>query len=347
MDLPADLRVVVRHRRRRRPRQGAPDRGAGRRAGRRHPGAGRRHQPVGPAVGGAVRGRAAAGRRRPPAGLHPRGPGQLVPGSGHRAVQRGGHPRRALRAGQLPGVPAPAEAVDDADHLLRRPAAGRPGPAGLVGVAEAHAAQLDRPLDRRADPVLGGGEDRRGVHHPARHPVRGDVPGAGAGAPAGRRADRAVLAGGHRPAVDRRRGDPGRGGGGLPAAGLPALGARPAGRGPGEDRRLAGRDRGEPGQRPGAAGVHRRLRADRLRHRRDHGGPRRGHPRLGVRGGLRAARRPHRAAPGGLGRRRLHRRGPDDQLVERRDLPRRAGEARGDRGDDPLAGRAGERARRR
>ena len=42
-------------------------------------------------------------------------------------------------------------------------------------------------------------------------------------------------------------------------------------RGPREDRCLAGRHRGQPGQRPRAAGVHRRLRADRLRHRRDHG----------------------------------------------------------------------------
>ena len=100
--------------------------------------------------------RAAGRRRRAPAGLPARGAGQLVPGAGHGAVQRGGHRRRALRARQLPGVPAPADAVDDADHRLRRPAAGRPGPAGLVGLAEADAAQLDRPLDRRADPVRGG-----------------------------------------------------------------------------------------------------------------------------------------------------------------------------------------------
>src|SRR3712207_8367521 len=63
----------------------------------------------------------------------------------------GGHAGRTLRARQLPGVPAAADPVDDADHRVRRPAAGRPGPAGLVGLPEADAAQLDRPLSRRAD----------------------------------------------------------------------------------------------------------------------------------------------------------------------------------------------------
>ena len=44
------------------------------------------------------------------------------------------------------------------------------------------------------------------------------------------------------------------------------------------------------------AGLHRRLRADGLRHRRDHGGARAGRARLGVRRGVRPADRPHRAA---------------------------------------------------
>ena len=68
-------------------------------------------------------------RRRPPPRLPARGAGQLVPGPRHGAGQRGGHRRRSLRAGQLPRVPAPAEAVDDADHRLRRPADRRPRPA--------------------------------------------------------------------------------------------------------------------------------------------------------------------------------------------------------------------------
>ena len=67
---------------------------------------------------------------------------------GHGAGQRGGHRRRPQRARQLPGVQAQPEAVDDADHRLRRPAARRPGPAGLARVDQADAAQLDRPLRR-------------------------------------------------------------------------------------------------------------------------------------------------------------------------------------------------------
>ena len=44
------------------------------------------------------------------------------------------------------------------------------------------------------------------------------------------------------------------------------------------------------------AGVHRRLRADGLRHRRDHGRPRPGQPGLGLRHRVRPADHPHRAA---------------------------------------------------
>ena len=55
---------------------------------------------------------------------------------------------------------------------------------------------------------------------------------------------------------------------------------------------------------------------------------RRGRPRLGVRRGVRAARRPHGAAAGGLRRRRVHRRRPDDQLGQRRDLAGRPGQGR-------------------
>ena len=78
-----------------------------------------------------------------------------MPRPGHGAGQRGGHRRRAQRAGQLPRVPPQPEAVDDADHRLRRPAGRRPGPAGLAGFGQGHAAQLDRPLGGRAGPVPG------------------------------------------------------------------------------------------------------------------------------------------------------------------------------------------------
>ena len=75
---------------------------------------------------------------------------------------------RPVRARQLPRVPASADPVDDADHRLRRPPAGRPGPAGLVGLPEADAAQLDRPLDRRPDRVLVRDRDRSRSSPPGR-----------------------------------------------------------------------------------------------------------------------------------------------------------------------------------
>ena len=90
--------------------------------------------------------------RLPPAGLPLRGAGQLVPRAGHRAGQRGGHRRRAQRPRQLPGVQAQPAPVDDADHRVRRPAGRRPGPAGLAGLGQGHAAQLDRPQPGRPGP---------------------------------------------------------------------------------------------------------------------------------------------------------------------------------------------------
>ncbi len=146
VDLPADLQLLVR----RGAAPGPADRRAGGRAGRRHPAHPRRSGLV-----GAEPARAARGGRLAPAGLRLRGPGELVPGPGHGAGQRGGHRRRAQRARQLPGVPAQPEAVDDADHRVRRPAGRRPGPAGLAGLGEGHAAQLDRPLRGRQRHVPG------------------------------------------------------------------------------------------------------------------------------------------------------------------------------------------------
>ena len=149
VDLPADLRRLV--------RPGSRPRASGRRAGggagRGDPGAGRGHQPVRPPVVRAVHCGASSGRRRAPAGV-PVGRGrQLVPGPGHGAGERGGHPGRAERAGQLPGLPAAADPVDAAHHGVRGPADRRPGHRRLARVGGADAAQLDRPVDRCADPV--------------------------------------------------------------------------------------------------------------------------------------------------------------------------------------------------
>ena len=125
----------------------------------------------------------------------------------------------------------------------------------------------------------------RGLHHPPGHPVRRDVHGAGPRAPAGR-PDRARRAWprGHPRRVDRRRTRrrPRR---------SPPTASRPPRKtdlerqteGQGEDRRLHRRVRDQPGQRRADPGLHRRLRADGLRHRRDHGGARPRRARLGVR----------------------------------------------------------------
>ena len=106
-------------------------------------------------LGHAVGGGAGRRDRQPPAGLPGGLDGELVPGAGHGAGQRRGHRRRPQRPRQLPGVPETVAAVDDADHRLCRPAARRPGRAGLAGAGQDHAAQLDRPLHRRAGAVLG------------------------------------------------------------------------------------------------------------------------------------------------------------------------------------------------
>ena len=110
--------------------------------------------------------------RQPPAGLRGRGPVNWCPGW-DRAGQRGGHRRGAQRPRQLPGVPAAAEAVEDADHGLRRPAAGRPGPAGLARGHQADAAQLDRPVRGRPHHAGPGGP---GIEVFPRVPTRPSAP---------------------------------------------------------------------------------------------------------------------------------------------------------------------------
>ena len=144
-----------------------------------------------PAVGRTVRSGASGGGRRPPAGVRLERAGQLVPGPGHGAGQRGGHRRRAQRTRQLPGLQARAEAVDDADHGVRRPPGRRPGRAGLAGAGQADAEELDRPFHRRTRRLPGRGRQADpGLHHPPGHAVRRDLHGDGAGAPRRRRADR-------------------------------------------------------------------------------------------------------------------------------------------------------------
>ena len=181
--------------------------------------------------------------------------------------------------------------------------------------------------------------DDRGLHHPAGHAVRRHLHGAGAGAPAGRALTAAAWPTAPTPAGPGERPPP-RGGHRLPAAGLAALGAGPPDRGPRQDRRLAGRDRGQPvngrelpvfiadyvltGYGTGA------IMAVPGEDTRDW--------EFAEAFGLPVD--PHRAAAGGLGRRRVDRRRPDDQLGQRRGLAGRAGQGHRDRHHHRLAGRA-------
>ena len=305
VDLPADLQRLVR---RRRPQRARPiaeleavlaagdAAGAARRAG----------VPAGRCLGRPGRAGPPPGRRRAPAGLPVRRAGQLVPRPGHRAGQRGGHRRRPQRARQLPGLQAQPAPVDDAHHRLRRPAADRPGPAGLAGADQAACSATGSAAPRaRGSRFPSRGRRRSRCSPPGRTrcsarpswcwrpstrwstrwppaPGPADVPTAWTGGAATPRDAVEALPPGRR-ADDR------------PGA---------ADRGPREDRRLHRRVRDQPGHRRADPGVRRRLRADGLRHRRDHGGARPGRARLGVRRALRPADRPHRRSRRRAGRAR-------------------------------------------
>ena len=236
-------------------------------------------------------------------------------------------------SGNFPVFKRDAEAVDDADHRVRRPADRRPGPAGLARVDQAHAAQLDRPLGRapRVDFPVDG---HRATPHPRSSPpgrTRCSARPTWCWPPSTRWstsiAGRAVARGplpaswtGGRSARRARRSPPTGTRGSAPRAtwsGRPRAGTRPASS-PGLSR--------QPGQRRADPGLRRRLRADGLRHRRDHGRARPGRARLGVRRGLRPADRPRRVAadrPDFDGEAFTRRRAGDQQR-----LPRRAGRRR-------------------
>ena len=128
--------------------------------------------------------------------------------------------------------------------------------------------------------------DRR-VHDAARHALRRHLHGAGARAPAGRRRSSPTSGPQDSPfewrGTLRPRQAAGRGGRLVPRVRGAEVGARAPGRGAGEDGRLHRRVRQQPHQRLEHPGVHRRLRADGLRHRGDHGRSRARPARLRVR----------------------------------------------------------------
>ncbi len=169
---------------------------------------------------------------RPRAGLPGRRSRVVVRGAEDRPRQRGGH-QRPLRARQLPVREAAAQAVDAADHGVRRPARGRSRGARLARVGQGDATGVDRPVARRRDrvpPRGGAGRVPHRVHHAPRHAVRRDLHGHRAGAPAA--------------LEDRDRGPPRRGGG-VCRRGRVEVRPRPDRSRQGQDRRLHGRLRAE------------------------------------------------------------------------------------------------------
>ena len=152
--------------------------------------------------------------------------GQLGPGRPHRAGERAGdrRPRLALRRA---GRAARDAAMVLRHHpVFRRPAAGARSARALAREGARHAAELDRPLRRAADPVRArsqhGAERReraRGLHHASGHVVRRQVHGDRAGPSArrrrgreesgARRIHRRVQAPRHRAGDHRDRGEAG------------------------------------------------------------------------------------------------------------------------------------------
>ena len=248
-------------------------------------------------------------------------PGQLVPDRPDRAGQRAGH-RRPLRALRRRGHQARADPVVLQDHRLRPGAAGRPGRPGAdlarPGASTPSATGSVAPRARTSPSRSTAATAADGLHDPAGHPVRRDVHGGRRRRPAGRRA-------GHRRAAAGVRGLPGGGPQGLRHRAAVDRPAQKTGV-------FLGRVRRQPGQRRADPDLGVRLRAGRLRHRGDHGRARAGPARLGLRREVRPADRPHRPAARGLrgGRRQgLHGRRRRHQLRQRRGLPGRDGDRRG------------------
>ena len=136
----------------------------------------------------------------------------------------------------------------------------------------------------------------RGLHHSARHAVRRVVHGAGARTSTRRRADERRVARRDALPLDGRVRDARRRRRRVSPTGAGQERDAAPGRDPRKDRRVRRLVRGQPDHRPTDTGVHRRLRADGLRHRRDHGRAVRRSTRLRVRPPVRSADTAHSTA---------------------------------------------------
>ena len=196
---------------------------------------------------------------------------ELVPGLPDRAGQRTGR-RRALRALRRSRRDPRSHPVVLPRDRLRRAPARRSGPApALVRAREDDAAQLDRALGGRGDPLPGRRPHRagEGLHDAPRHALRRDVPGAGSRASGGREA-RGVFAAATGNRGVRRKSPEGV------APGPGSRGRREGGAG-------HGRDGAEPGDGRADPRAARQLRPSGLRHGGDHGRSRPRPARLRVR----------------------------------------------------------------
>ena len=252
-----------------------------------------------------------------------------------------------LRAGQLPGLQAQPEAVDDADHRVRRPAAGRPGHAGLAGADQADAAQLDRPLHRRAHRLPDRRRRRSGSSPPGRTPS--SAPPTWCWRPSTSWSTRwspAAWPEGTRPAWTGGHATPARGGRRVPEV---RRRPRPTWSGRPTRKEKTGVFIGAYATNPVNGAQIPIFIADYVLAGYGTGAimavPGAGRAGLGVRRGLRPADHPHRAAAGGLRRQGVHRATARRSTAPARARPEpgRPGRRRGQGEDHRVAG--GERAR--
>ena len=210
---------------------------------------------------------------------------EVVPERPDRARERAGAGRRDVRALRRRGRVAAHGAVVLPHHRLRAGAARRSRDGRLAGVDQGAPAQLDRPLGGRGDPLPDRGA-RRGrlrLHDASRTRCT------------------ARRSSSSRPSTSSSRGStPTRFATTCAGPGRRRPRARAGDR---EDGRLHRPPCGQPGERRAAAGLRRRLRADRLRDRRDHGRPGARPARLRLRDGVRSPDPAGRAAAGRRGRR--------------------------------------------